>query len=206
MSITTLPDFTLETSLAGNIAGVDEVGRGPLAGPVVAAAIILNRDTVPPGINDSKKLSALKRERLYTLLQTGGHILGVGLASVDEIDQINILEAAKLAMQRAVCNLSLQPDHILVDGNQLPAFSCPAHAIIAGDARSLSIASASIIAKVTRDRLMHSLSLTYPHYGWERNAGYGTAPHLKAMQQHGITPHHRRSFAPVKKLLLQKID
>lgn len=195
------PDFNIESTFNGLIAGVDEVGRGPLAGPVMAAAVILNKNSIPTGIHDSKKLSAKKRESLYTTLHTGGHIIGIGIASVEEIDQINILQATKLAMQRAIYNLPVQPNVALVDGNQLPAFPCHAQAIIGGDALSLSIASASIIAKVTRDRLMQQLSLEYPHYGWERNAGYGTAQHLGAMQLHGITTHHRKSFAPVRRLL-----
>jgi ribonuclease HII len=202
----TTPDFTLETALPGIVAGVDEVGRGPLAGPVIAAAVILDRDSTPPGINDSKKLSVKKRELLYDLLYAGNHLIGVGIASVEEIDQINILQAAKLAMQRAVANLPRQPEQVLVDGNQLPAFPCPAHAVIRGDAISLSIASASIIAKVTRDRLMQQLSLLHPYYSWEKNAGYGTAAHLEAMHLHGITPHHRKSFAPVKHYLTSVLD
>lgn len=197
-TIKTWPDLAIESHNSGIIAGVDEVGRGPLAGPVMAAAVILDRSNIPTGIDDSKKLSAKKRELIYALLHEGAHHIGLGIASVEEIDSINILEASKLAMQRAVANLAVQPDVLLVDGNQLPQFSCKAQAVIGGDALSLSIAAASIIAKVNRDRLMQELSKHHPAYGWERNAGYGTAQHLAAMKLHGITEHHRRSFAPCK--------
>lgn len=192
------PDLSLESRYHGIIAGVDEVGRGPLCGPVVAAAVVLDREAIPAGINDSKKLSEKKREAIYAALYAGKHQIAVAMASVEEIDRLNILQASKLAMQRAVAGLALQPDRVLVDGNQLPVFPCEAEAVIRGDTISLSIAAASIIAKVTRDRLMQELSQRHPHYGWERNAGYGTAEHLKAMQLHGVTEHHRQSFAPVR--------
>jgi ribonuclease HII len=194
------PHFAYETTLGGLVAGVDEAGRGPLAGSVVAAAVILHPERIPEGIADSKKLSAAKREALFEAIQTQAIAYAIAEASVAEIDALNILQASLLAMQRAVMQLNPAPHHALIDGNKLPqSLPCNATAIIKGDATSLSIAAASILAKVTRDRMMKQLAKEYPHYGWTENAGYPTAAHLAALAQHGITPHHRRSFAPVKK-------
>lgn len=197
-------DFSLEQTLLipGHtrlIAGVDEVGRGPLAGPVVAAAVILNPACLPLGANDSKKLSSRQREALLTTIMASAQV-GLGEASVDEIDDINILQATFLAMRRAVAALPQRPDLLLVDGNQAPDFGIPTRTIVKGDSQVLSIAAASIIAKVTRDRLMTALAAHHPQYGWARNAGYGTATHMAALQQFGITPHHRRSFRPISEM------
>ena len=185
----------------GPIAGVDEAGRGPLAGPVVAAAVILNRKKIPKGLNDSKQLTAQARETLYAAIMEKALAVGVGEASVDEIDLINIRQATHLAMARAVRALALAADFALVDGNDAPALPCPCETLVEGDAKSVSIAAASIIAKVTRDRLMRRLHDEHPHYGWLNNKGYGTAEHLSALTQHGPTSHHRRSFAPVHNIL-----
>ena len=195
------PDFSIESGLSGIIAGVDEAGRGPWAGPVVAAAVILQRTTTITGINDSKKLNAAKREALHDLI-LASCITGIGIASVEEIDTLNILGATKLAMCRAVEQLSSVPDIALVDGNRAPALTCKVQTVVRGDAISLSIAAASIIAKVTRDRIMQALALECPGYGWERNAGYGTAQHQAGLASLGVTAHHRRSFAPIRNLLL----
>lgn len=199
------PDFTLEQSAfdAGNlaVAGVDEVGRGPLCGPVTAAAVILDPLNIPEGLNDSKKLTAKRREVLYDALMQCAQV-SIAHATVEEIDEINILRASHLAMERAVAGLQQTPDHVLIDGNMIPrGLTIPATAVIKGDAKSLSIAAASIMAKTCRDRLMVDLSQQYPGYGWEKNAGYPTAVHLKALQELGVTPHHRRSFKPVHKML-----
>ena len=200
------PDFTRETKArAGGIArvaGVDEAGRGPLAGPVVAAAVILNPARIPPGLNDSKALTARARNRLYDALHEVAEV-AVGIASVAEIDRLNILRASHLAMARAVAGLA-PLGLVLVDGNLIPAgLPCPAQAIIGGDARVLSIAAASIIAKVTRDRIMVDLAQQFSVYGWDRNMGYPTALHRQALLDFGVTPHHRRSFAPVHNALYQ---
>lgn len=194
-------DPTLERKYGVRVAGIDEVGRGPLAGPVVAAAVILpmGRSAIFDGIADSKKLGAARRETLFDLLMSEA-ACGVGEASVEEIDDINILQAAMLAMRRAVEALPQPPDHALVDGNRLPALPCPGDALVKGDARCRSIAAASIVAKVTRDRLMAALAAEFPGYGWERNAGYGTKEHLAALETLGVTPHHRRSFRPVREV------
>ncbi len=193
------PDFSLEMNYHAPVAGVDEAGRGPLAGPVVASAVILNKDNIPEGIDDSKKLTARIREKLYHEICLHS-IVGVGISEVFEIDKINILEATKLAMIRAISALSQPPKFILVDGNQLPPnLPAPALPVIKGDSISISIAAASIIAKVTRDRIMQNLSREYPIYGWEKNAGYGTKKHLEALILHGTSPHHRISFEPVRK-------
>lgn len=199
------PDFLLEQSAidAGHaiIAGVDEVGRGPLCGPVTAAAVILDPLNIPDGLNDSKKLTAKRREALYDILLQCAEV-SIAHASVEEIDEINILRASHLAMERAVAGLSRQPDHVLVDGNLIPrGLLLPSTAVIKGDAKSVSIAAASIMAKTCRDRIMVDLAGQYPGYGWEKNAGYPTAVHLKALQELGVTPHHRRSFKPVHKML-----
>ena len=201
----TAPDFRLEQSAfdAGNlvVAGVDEVGRGPLCGPVTAAAVILDPMNIPDGLNDSKKLTAKRREVLYEALMQCAEV-SIAHASVEEIDKINILRASHLAMERAVAGLTRQPDHVLIDGNMIPrGLTIPATAVIKGDAKSQSIAAASIVAKTCRDRLMMDLAQQYPGYGWEKNAGYPTAVHLKALQSLGVTPHHRRSFKPVHKML-----
>ncbi|MGC2857614.1 ribonuclease HII [Novispirillum sp. DQ9] len=196
-----MPDFTLELACDGIVCGVDEAGRGPLAGPVVAGAAILDRDRLPAaliaGLDDSKKLSAAKREALFALLHgCGAARLGVGVASVEEIDRHNILRATHIAMARAVAALGVLPALALVDGNQPPRdFACAVQCVVKGDGLSLSIAAASIVAKVTRDRMMTELHALFPHYGWDRNAGYGTAEHRAAIARIGFTPHHRRSFS-----------
>lgn len=199
-----MPDFSLEQSLISQgyplIAGVDEVGRGPLAGPVMAAAVILNPQLLPLAANDSKKLSHTQREKLFTEIMATAQV-GIGQASVEEIDDINILQATFLAMRRAINALPQKPAMLLIDGNRAPDFGCPARTIIKGDATVLSIAAASIIAKVTRDRLMCELAQTHPQYDWASNAGYGSPKHLSALQQHGITPHHRRSFRPISEMV-----
>ena len=182
------------------VAGVDEAGRGPWAGPVVAGAVVL-RSVVPPGLDDSKRLSARRRELLFTALQASDAIIGVGIASVEEIDRLNILQATHLAMARAVDALNTLPLEVLVDGNRLPDWPWPSRAIVGGDGLVPAIGAASIIAKVTRDRIMAELDAAWPHYGWARNQGYGTAAHAAALKIHGPSPHHRRSFAPVRALL-----
>ncbi|MDX1975810.1 MAG: ribonuclease HII [Rickettsiales bacterium] len=197
-----MPDYTLEAESGLIVAGVDEAGRGPWAGPVVAAAAILDPRNLPSGIDDSKKLRLSQREALFEALQSCAKI-GVGIASVEEIDRLNILAATKLAMLRAVEALPELPQLALVDGNQPPALPCAVKTVVGGDAICLSIAAASIIAKVTRDRIMAELALEYPHYGWERNAGYGTSLHQKGLANHGVSPHHRRSYAPIRALLEQ---
>lgn len=196
------PDSAFEDEARNNgariICGVDEVGRGPLAGPVIAAAAILP-STMPEALlnrlNDSKKLTAKARDEIYgQLIDLVDY--GIGRAEAEEIDRINILQASLTAMTRAMAALTQTPDYALIDGNRLPRnLPCRALAVVKGDSRSLSIAAASIIAKVTRDREMAALAETHPHYGWERNAGYGTAEHKAAIAAHGLTPAHRRSFA-----------
>jgi ribonuclease HII len=182
------------------VAGVDEAGRGPLAGPVVAAAVVFTTKRVPEGIDDSKALAAEVRERLYDEIIAVATV-SVAVASRARIDRMNILRASLWAMSRAIAGLTCRPDHILVDGRDLPpGLPCPGEALIDGDARSVSIAAASIIAKVTRDRLMARLGLAFPDYGFARHKGYGTAAHLDALGRHGPCPHHRRSFAPVREL------
>ena len=178
------------------IAGVDEAGRGPLAGPVVAAAVILPEGHGIDGLDDSKKLSAGKRARLESLILEKT-IYSIGLCDQGEIDSINILQATMLAMTRAVDGLIQTPDHVLVDGNRLPAWTYDAEAIIGGDALHPCISAASILAKEYRDRMMIAAAAQYPEYGWERNKGYGTAEHMAALKKHGPTPLHRMSFAPV---------
>lgn len=190
------PSFDLEHPHPMPLAGVDEAGRGPLAGPVVAAAVILDRGRCPAGINDSKKLTADARARLCTEIRACAHV-GIGIATVEEIDDINILWASMLAMERAVAALAHEPAMVLVDGNRLPRWQRPSRAIIGGDALCLSIAAASIIAKEERDRMMVELDALHPGYGWAQNKGYGTPAHLASLAQLGPTPAHRRSFAPV---------
>jgi len=199
-----MPDLSLESAFTGLIAGVDEVGRGPWAGPVVAAAVILDVKRLPTGINDSKKLSAAKREALYDVILASTRS-GIGMATVEEIDELNILQASLLAMRRAVELLGVMPDIALVDGNHAPKLACKVKTVIGGDALSLSIAAASIIAKVTRDRLMCELAAECPGYGWETNAGYGTKTHQDGLSKLGVTKHHRRSFAPIKALLEKEL-
>ncbi|MEQ8369310.1 MAG: ribonuclease HII [Alphaproteobacteria bacterium] len=199
-----MPDFRLERDLGGRVAGIDEVGRGPLAGPVVAAAVILP-PRLPAGlrrrIRDSKRMSAAERLAVARLLRAvPGIAIARAAANVAEIDRLNIRRASHLAMQRALTRLVRDhgaPDGVLVDGNDWPDLAVPGRTIIGGDDRSLSIAAASIVAKVCRDRLMVRLARTCPGYGWERNMGYGTAAHLAALRALGPTPHHRTSFRPV---------
>ncbi|MBN9886987.1 ribonuclease HII [Salipiger abyssi] len=186
------------------VAGVDEVGRGPLAGPVVAAAVVLDPACIPPGLNDSKKLSAKRRARLAGWLWECAEV-GLGHASVEEIDEINILQASLLAMHRALTDLPRPPGHVLVDGRFLPPqLTCPATPLIGGDGRSVSVAAASIVAKTWRDRYMRDLAQHHPGYGWETNAGYGSKSHREALRNLGVTPHHRRSFRPVHNILWQE--
>jgi len=195
-----MPSFRIENRHRGRIAGIDEAGRGPWAGPVVAAAAILNPATLPKTLtarlDDSKKLTRGVREALFAEILVHAET-GVGVATVVEIDTVNILQATFLAMRRALANLPACPDAAIVDGNCTPDLPCPTHPVIRGDGLSLSIAAASILAKVTRDRMMESLARDHPGYGWERNAGYGTAEHRAAIERLGITPQHRRSFKPI---------
>jgi len=202
------PDDSLETAArmlgARRIAGVDEVGRGPLCGPVTAAAVILNPDDIPPGLRDSKALSAARRVDLAREIAARAEV-SIAHASVEEIDALNILRATYLAMTRAIAGLAQAPDHLLIDGNRLPpGLPCRAEAVVKGDARVLSIAAASIMAKVARDAIMVDLAQQCPGYGWEKNAGYPTPEHLRALLDLGVTPFHRRSFAPVHKMLYQE--
>lgn len=196
------PSFRYERDHPEPCAGVDEAGRGPLAGPVVAAAVILDRRRVPRGIDDSKKLTEAAREGLYDRIVRSSTGWGVGIVEVEEIDRLNIYHATMLAMSRAVDALGVEPGMVLVDGNALPKWRHPARAIVSGDALSRSIAAASIIAKVTRDRMMQEYDGQYPGYGWRQNKGYGTAEHRAALIELGPTPLHRRSFAPVAQLCL----
>jgi ribonuclease HII len=201
-----MPHYIYESRLlktmAGPICGVDEVGRGPLAGPVVAAAVILDRKRIPKGLNDSKQLSEEDREALYPLIMEAAIAVGVGEASVDEIDLVNIRQATHMAMARAVRALSVAAEFALVDGNDPPPLPCRCDTLIGGDARSVSIAAASIIAKVTRDRMMVALHEDHPGYNWRSNKGYGTPEHYAGLKAHGVTVHHRRSFGPVRAILL----
>ena len=201
-----MPDFRFETAAYDRgltrVAGIDEVGRGPLAGPVTAASVILDPTSIPAGLRDSKKLSKACREALCLQIMQVAKV-SIAHASVQEIDQLNILQASMLAMQRAAAGLDA--DHHLIDGNKIPsALLGRAEWIVKGDARSLSIAAASIVAKVTRDRIMEDLAQQHPGYGWDRNAGYPTPEHLNALKKLGVTPAHRRSFAPVHKMLWQE--
>ena len=180
------------------VAGVDEAGRGPLAGPVVAAAVIFRPEERVPGVTDSKLLSAEVREELVVEIRRRALVIGVGAASCREVDRLNILRASHLAMKRAIARLDPLPEHVLVDGLPVPELG-PGHtAIVDGDAKSFTIACASIVAKTVRDRLMHRLAPRYPGYGWETNVGYGTPEHVAALSDFGPTPHHRRSFVPVQ--------
>lgn len=202
-----MPDLSLELALHASghavVAGVDEAGRGPLAGPVAAAAVILPPDFACPGLDDSKKLSPAKRRALYAILTaTPGLRWSLALASPEEIDALNILRATHLAMRRAVAGLDVTPDRCLIDGLPVRDFPWPHDAIVKGDGRSLSIAAASIIAKVSRDRLMLDLDAEFPHYGFAKHQGYGTKLHLQTLRLHGPCRHHRRSFQPVAQLAL----
>ncbi len=206
-----MPDFSLERRLAAlhgdPIAGVDEVGRGPWAGPVVAAAVILSPSCpllLCDAIDDSKALTIVQRQAIATMLP-GYAAIGIGAASIREIEHLNILGATMLAMTRAVAALTQQPAAVLVDGNRLPPLPCPCETVVKGDGRSLSIAAASIVAKVFRDRLMARLAVRYPDYAWHTNAGYGTAAHRDGLDAVGVSPHHRRSFAPIR-LRLSQVD
>lgn len=208
MKPATRPTFELERALPAPVCGIDEAGRGPLAGPVVAACVHIpdSISALPflSAVNDSKALSAVKRETL------AGHIrthcaFGTGLAGPEEIDALNIHHATLLAMRRAWADMlehfGVRPATALIDGKFAPSLSCACETVVKGDSRSLSIAAASILAKTVRDRLMAGMHDEFPHYGWDRNAGYGTAEHLAALKTHGVTPFHRRSFAPVKEAL-----
>jgi len=199
------PSFLIEADHSGPVAGVDEAGRGALAGPVVAAAVILDRTRIPDGINDSKLLPRHRRETLYGEIMATA-VVGVGEATVDEIDRFNILGATLIAMARAVDALDPCPTHVLVDGNQRPTLRYPLTCVVGGDSLSLSIAAASIIAKVHRDRLLGALAAMHPAFGWDTNAGYGTPAHQKALKLVGATPFHRRSFAPIRELETQDFD
>lgn len=205
-----MPDFEIEDKCQGTVCGIDEAGRGPWAGPVVAGAVvILDRNLDPEllnGLDDSKKLSAKKREKLYNLLfeeeKNGKLSIGIGEASCEEIDRLNILQATFLAMKRAKDNLKTPADMAIVDGNQKPkTISEPVLTVVKGDAKSYSISAASIVAKVYRDRLMAELAIKYPYYGFEKNAGYGTKAHIEGLKNHGVTPQHRRSYRPIQEFL-----
>ena len=207
MQIST-PNFDTELIAFENgymrVAGVDEAGRGPLAGPVVAAAVILDPNDIPNGLNDSKKLNAVRRTALAEELIHRAEV-GIGSASVEEIDEINILRASHLAMVRALDALAFPADLALIDGNMIPRqLALPAHAIVKGDTLCMSIAAASIVAKTTRDRIMVDLAQQHPGYGWEQNAAYPTKAHLQAIRDFGVTPHHRRSFKPVHNILCRE--
>ncbi|MFY9318317.1 ribonuclease HII [Lentibacter algarum] len=202
------PDFSYERAAMdrgfARIAGVDEVGRGPLAGPVTACAVVLDMSRIPEGLNDSKKLSAKRRESLAEAILACAEV-SVASASVEEIDELNILRASHLAMERAVAGLLTPPDHCLIDGNLIPkGLTVSAEAIVKGDSKSVSISAASIVAKIRRDYVMSALAQQYPGYGWETNAGYPSKSHRLALQNIGVTPHHRRSFKPVHNILYQQ--
>jgi ribonuclease HII len=193
----------LRKTLGPYIAGIDEVGRGPLAGPVVACAVVMPPDQrAIPGVDDSKVLSAAARERLADRIIDRAIAVGVGAASVREIDRVNIYQATILAMRRALRRLCVVPHHVLIDGKRIGTLETPHTAIVGGDGLCYTIACASIVAKVTRDRLMHALAHRYPQYSWDTNVGYATQAHLSGLDAHGVTPHHRQSFVPVRQLTL----
>ena len=193
-----------ETELGCRVAGVDEVGRGPLAGPVTAAAVVLDPKCIPEGLNDSKKLTAKKRLDLYRQLLDCADV-SIAHASVAEIDEINILRASHLAMERAIAGLQVLPEHVLIDGNMIPrGLRLPATTLVKGDSRSISISAASIVAKVCRDCVLVDLAQQHPGYGWETNMGYGSKKHMEALRSLGVTPHHRCSFKPVHNMLYQE--
>ena len=201
------PDYSFEEAAQARgfirVAGVDEVGRGPLAGPVTAAAVVLDVACMPMGLNDSKKLSAKRRNVLAPEIEKVAEV-SIAHASVEEIDEINILHASMLAMRRAIAGLALAPDFVLIDGNRMPPdLTMTGQPVIKGDGKSLSIAAASIVAKCARDRIMWDLAQQFPGYGWETNAGYPSTVHKKALLNLGVTPHHRRSFKPVHNILYQ---
>ncbi|MCK8484351.1 ribonuclease HII [Aliiroseovarius sp. S2029] len=203
-----VPDYSFETAAMtrglARIAGVDEVGRGPLAGPVTAAAVVLNPTCIPDGLNDSKALTARRREVLFDAIMSCAEV-SIAHATVEEIDTFNILRASHLAMERAIAGLPIPPDHVLIDGNMTPrGLTVSSETIVKGDARSVSISAASIIAKITRDRIMVDLAQQFPGYGWETNAGYPSKSHRLALRNLGVTPHHRRSFKPVHNILYQQ--
>ncbi|WP_068108587.1 ribonuclease HII [Tropicimonas marinistellae] len=201
------PDLSFEEAAwargARIVAGIDEVGRGPLAGPVTAAAVVLDRNHIPEGLNDSKKLSPKRRASLAEAIRETAHVAVVHVG-VEEIERLNILRAAQRAMVEALLEIAPAPDFALIDGNRMPpGLPCNAETVVRGDAKSLSIAAASIVAKVARDGLMVDLAQQHPGYGWEHNAGYPTPEHKLALRNLGVTPHHRRSFAPVRNILYQ---
>ena len=205
-----MPDFSLENEENGFVAGIDEAGRGPWVWPVVAGCVVfVNRDVNPyllDNLNDSKKISKKKREKLYEILmeekQKGNLLIGIGEASSKEIDEFNILNATFMAMNRALENSLAKPLLVLVDGNKVPkGLNIKAKAIVKGDRRSYSISAASIVAKVYRDKLMEEMAKKYPFYGFDKNAGYGTKEHIEALDKYGITPEHRKSYAPIKERL-----
>ena len=198
-----MPDNLIERDIGWPqklIAGIDEAGRGPWAGPVVSAAVILNEKNIPDGLNDSKKLSEKKRLSLYSSIYNF-HFVGVGISSIEEIDSMNVLQATFLSMKRAVEDLNPQPEYILVDGNLDPGLNFKTKCIIKGDSISISIAAASVIEKVTRDNLMLKLDKEFPNYNWKKNKGYGTAEHRNALELHGPCKYHRKSFSPINKML-----
>lgn len=197
------PTYDIEDQFEGAVAGVDEAGRGPWAGPVVAAAVVLDRATAPEGLRDSKTLTAKRRRELAADLWKTARI-GVGVSNVEEIDSMNILRASLLAMARAVANLPVIPAIAIVDGNIKPKLRCPAYTVVKGDLVSMSIAAASIIAKTTRDRMMMELARDYPDYCWHSNKGYAAPAHRDALLRFGITPHHRRSFSPIHNMLYEE--
>ena len=198
-----MPDSIIERGFGWPqklVAGIDEAGRGPWAGPVVSAVVILNEKNIPDGLNDSKKLSEKKRLSLYSSIYNF-HSVGVGISSIEEIDSMNVLQATFLSMKRAVEDLNPQPEYILVDGNLDPGLNFKTKCIIKGDSISISIAAASVIAKVTRDNLMLKLDKEFPNYNWKKNKGYGTAEHRNALELHGPCKYHRKSFSPINKML-----
>lgn len=205
-----MPDFEIENSIDAIVAGIDEAGRGPWAGPVVAGAVVILDQNIEKslleGLDDSKKLSAKKREILYHKLfeeQEKGRVsIGIGEASSQEVDQFNILQATFLAMRRATEALKVKPEAAIIDGNQNPKnFPCKTKTVIKGDAKSFSISAASIVAKVYRDHLMSEMAKKYPYYAFEKNAGYGTAAHIEGLEKYGVTPVHRVSYKPIRKIL-----